>query len=485
MLYSSSNRKVSQSLDWGLIACFLALVVIGWVNIFAATNATESAGALSFATRSGKQLVWIVISLGVAGLILFLFNPRLWELISIPSYALVMVLLVAVIFVGGEIKGSRSWFTLGPVSFQPAEISKITTSLVLAMLMSRGGFDLRRLRDFLIAAAVIALPMLTIVAEKETGSALVYIGFIFVLYREGLSGWFIGSIGGIIALFIITLTGSSYAALATTLVGVSLCYAIHCDRIGKWVIREGPVLLLLALLPRIWNVLGGEAPGRLLQAVTPIRLILVLMLVMIIVLAIVAYRRKRLSIWVCVLALLTGAAVTMSTRFVFDNILQDHQQKRIEVLLGLRDDPAGVGYNVAQSKIAIGSGGFLGKGFLNGTQTTFGFVPEQSTDFIFCTIGEEWGFLGCLIVIALYLFLIIRIILDSERCREHFTRIYGYCIAGIIFMHMFINIGMTIGLMPVIGIPLPLISYGGSSLLAFTIMIFIFIALDHNERKYF
>ena len=485
MLYSPANRKVSQSIDWKLISCFLLLVLIGWINIFAATNATETAGALSFATRSGKQFVWIIISLCAAGMILFLFNPRLWEVISIPSYALVLILLVAVIFVGGEIKGSRSWFSLGPVSFQPAEISKITTSLVLAAVMSRSGWSLSRMRDFLISAAIIAIPMLTIVAEKETGSALVYVGFIFVLYREGLSGWFLGSIAGVILLFILTLSKSAFAALITTLFIVSFCYSIHKDSLRKWVLRELPILLLLSFLPRIHAALAGEEPAGLLSALTPVRVILWLCLVMTLILCLTAYRRKRLSIWVSALGLLMGVIVTMSTRFVFDNILQDHQQKRIEVLLGLRDDPAGVGYNVAQSKIAIGSGGFFGKGFLNGTQTTFGFVPEQSTDFIFCTIGEEWGFLGCLLVIALYLFLIIRIILDSERCREHFTRIYGYCIAGIIFMHMFINIGMTIGLMPVIGIPLPLVSYGGSSLLAFTIMIFIFIALDHNERKYF
>ena len=484
-MHSSSNRNVSQSIDWKLIFCFLALVVIGWVNIFAATNATESAGALSFATRSGKQFVWILISLGVAAMILFLFNPRLWEVISLPSYALVLVLLVAVIFIGGEIKGSRSWFTLGPVSFQPAEISKITTSLVLATLMSRAGYRLSQTRHFLLTAAVILLPMLIIVAEKETGSALVYLGFIFVLYREGLSGWFLGSIAGVIVLFIVTLTKSSFAALITTLFIVSVCYSIHRDRLWKWFVRELPILLLLAFLPKIWALAGGGEPSGLLAVITPTRLVLGLITIMIFILSFVAYRRKKLSIWVCVLSLLASVAMTMSTRFIFDNILQDHQQKRIEVLLGLRDDPAGVGYNVAQSKIAIGSGGLLGKGFLGGTQTTFGFVPEQSTDFIFCTIGEEWGFVGCLIVIALYLFLIIRIILDSERCREHFTRIYGYCIAGIIFMHMFINIGMTIGLMPVIGIPLPMISYGGSSLLAFTTMLFIFIALDHNERKYF
>jgi len=390
-----------------------------------------------------------------------------------------------VIFVGQDIKGSHSWFSLGPVSFQPAELSKITTSLVLATVMSRTGFRLSKAKDFLVAAAIIGLPMLIIVAEKETGSALVYVGYIFVLYRENLSGWFLSSIGIVILLFILTMTTSTYTSMIVAMIIISACYAWHKDRPFKWAFREFPILLLLAFLPKIWRAIGGEEAGAFLTTVTPIKIVIGLCLILVVVLSVVAYRRKRLSIWVCVLSLLASMIVTFSTRFVFDNVLQDHQQKRIEVLLGLRDDPAGVGYNVAQSKIAIGSGGFFGKGFLNGTQTTFGFVPEQSTDFIFCTVGEEWGFVGCLIVIALYLFLIIRIILDAERCREAFTRIYGYCVASIIFMHMFINIGMTIGIMPVIGIPLPLVSYGGSSLLGFTTMIFIFAALDHNERKYF
>jgi rod shape determining protein RodA len=197
------------------------------------------------------------------------------------------------------------------------------------------------------------------------------------------------------------------------------------------------------------------------------------------------YKNRNRFLSLSSLGLLAGIALIFSTDFIFNNVLQDHQRKRIEVLLGMKDDPAGVGYNVNQSMIAIGSGGLFGKGFLNGTQTTFGFVPEQSTDFIFCTVGEEWGFLGCFIVIILYVFMIWRIIVDAEKSRESFTRIYGYCVAACIFMHLFINIGMTIGLMPVIGIPLPLLSYGGSSLWAFTVLIFIFVALYRQEKKYY
>lgn len=486
MYTPSANRGVKQSVDWKIVICYLLLVIIGLVNIYAASHGTENGPILDWGIRSGKQFVWILISMAMAVLILFVFNPRLWEVISVPSYALVLFLLVLVIFVGGEVKGSRSWFNLGPVSFQPAEISKITTSLLLATIMSRQGFKLSRMRDFLLAAAIIAVPMLTIVAESETGSALVYVGFIFVLYREGLSGWFISAIGGVILSFILSLVASPYTAILVMLGVISPCLAFRQNRLWRWLFIIVPVIVLLAFVPRIWDgIVGEEDPSQLLQILSPQHIILAVSLITMVVLSIIAYRKKSLSRWVAVVALLVSLATVYSTRFLFDSVLQDHQRKRIEVLLGLKDDPTGVGYNVAQSKIAIGSGQLFGKGFLQGTQTTYGFVPEQSTDFIFCTIGEEWGFVGCLVVILLYVFLICRIITDAERCREPFTRIYGYCVASIILMHMTINISMTIGLMPVIGIPLPLLSYGGSSLLGFTVLIFIFLALYRQENKYF
>jgi rod shape determining protein RodA len=246
---------------------------------------------------------------------------------------------------------------------------------------------------------------------------------------------------------------------------------------GKWWMFIGiPVIVLLALLPRF-------LPQDF--ALSPVHILLALIFILIPVGGYVAFRERNRFTQFSLIAVIAGIMLVFSTDYIFNNVLQDHQRKRIEVLLGMKEDPSGVGYNVNQSKIAIGSGGFLGKGYMNGTQTTFGFVPEQSTDFIFCTIGEEWGFVGCTAVILLYVFLIWRIIRNAERSREAFTRIYGYCVACCIFMHLFINVGMTLGLMPVIGIPLPLVSYGGSSLWAFTIMIFIFIALDRNERKYF
>ena len=424
------DRGLRQTIDWKLILCYISLVLIGWISIYASVHSTEPSSIFDLSCRSGKQFLWFGISLTAGVLILFVLNPRFWEAVPLVLYLLVLFLLILVIFVSKDVKGSHSWFELGPVKFQPAEISKITTSLMLAFVMSRQGFKFNTAKGFLTVAAIIGLPMLSIVAESETGSALVYVGYIFVLYREGLSGWWFICIGMAVILFILTLTTHWWLSL------IFLCVFF--------------LFLCLALL-------RGRSSRKL--------------------------RRRRITL--LVLSFFAGAAMIFATDFLFNNVLQDHQRKRIEVLLGMKEDPSGVGYNVRQSMIAIGSGGFLGKGFLNGTQTTFGFVPEQSTDFIFCTIGEEWGFVGCLVVILLYIYMIYRLVEDAERSRSAFTRIYGYCVASCLFMHLFINIGMTIGLMPVIGIPLPMLSYGGSSLLAFTILIFIFLALHRQESKYF
>ena len=426
------DRGLGKTVDWWLVGAYLVLVLIGWLNIYASIHSVEPSFILDLSTRSGKQALWFGIAVVLDLLILFAINPRLWEVISPYGYILVFFLLVLVIFVSRNVNGSHSWFELGPVKFQPAEISKITTSLLLATVMSRPGFHLYERKDFLSVALIIGLPMLAILGESETGSALVYVGYVFVLYREGLSGGWLVSLGMVILLFILALL-TPWQVPMLVMVAVTLLY----------------------LIPFLRHTRREERNLR------------------------------RQALWRSLLAFLVGMTVVFATDFVFDNVLQDHQRKRIEVLLGLKEDPAGVGYSVHQSMIAIGSGGLTGKGFLHGTQTTFGFVPEQSTDFIFCTVGEEWGFLGCLIVILIYVILIWRIIEDADRSREAFTRIYGYCLASCFFMHLTINIGMTIGLMPVIGIPLPLLSYGGSSLCAFSVMLFIFIALDRQEKKYF
>ena len=430
-MLQGTDRGLKSTVDWTLVGIYLLLVFIGWLNVYASIHTPDMGSPLAFSLRSGKQFVWILTALALAFVILFVVNPRIWEVLATPGYLIVVVLLVAVIFLGAEHKGSHSWFSVGPISFQPAEISKITTSLVLAALMSRQGFSMGRWRDFRMVALALGLPMLIILAENETGSALVYVGMLFVLYREGLPGVFIVLLGLAILLFILTLKTSIWVSLA--------------------------VLGVIGLL-YLWYLLRNTRPLS---------------------------RERRFSLRMLLLGVVVFAGLVFSTDFAFNKVLQDHQRLRIEVLLGMKDDPHGVGYNVRQSMIAIGSGGFFGKGFTHGTQNTGGFVPEQSTDFIFCTVGEEWGFFGCLIVLVLYGILITRIVQDAERSREAFTRIYGYCVAACLFMHLFINVGMTIGLMPVIGIPLPFLSYGGSSLWGFTVMLFIFIALNRQEKKYF
>ncbi len=424
------DRGLKRTVDWRLIALYLLIMLFGWINIYAAVRSGEPSSIFDLSCNSGKQALWMAGAVVIAALLLFVVNPYFWESISKPAYGIILVLLVLVIFMSNNVKGSHSWFELGPVKFQPAEVSKITTSLLLASIMSRPTFKMSNWKHLLVAALVVLLPMLIIVGESETGSALVYVGFIFVFYREGLSGWWLVLLGLAVVLFILTLKTQWWVSLIVV-AAVALAY-------------------MYSHLRRTTSL-----------------------------------RARRKIVRNAVVGFVAGVALVLAADVLFHNVLKDYQRERIEVLLGLKQDLKGVGYNVHQSLIAIGSGGLFGKGYLQGTQTTFGFVPEQSTDFIFCTVGEEWGFVGSLFVIVLYGLLIFWIVQDSERARSSLTRIYGYCVAACFSMHLFINIGMTIGLMPVIGIPLPLFSYGGSSLWAFTVLLFIFIALDRQEKKYF
>ncbi len=500
------NRGLAKTIDWKLVICYLLLIFIGWANIYASIHSSEPASIFDFGSRSGKQFVWMMTALVIAAVILFVLSPRIYEGLSVPIYLFVLALLLAVIFLGIEVKGSRSWFEFGPIRFQPAEISKISTSLLLATYMSQQGYRIGRFKDFIVTAAIILVPMLIIILQSETGSALVYVGFIFMLYREGLSGWLIFLVGMAILSFILTLTASPYVAVLVIVAVASLCIFLYSGRFKWWLMICVPLIILFAFLPSLldlWTmkILEGEGFTELTAIppdfsslmiakpfpakINPLYVLLGFTGLAVPFAVYQAYRERNLFSHLSVISMIAGILLVFSADFIFNNVLQDHQRKRIEVLLGMKEDPSGVGYNVNQSMIAIGSGGFLGKGYLDGTQTTYGFVPEQSTDFIFCTVGEEWGFVGSAALILLYVFLIFRIIHDAERSREAFTRIYGYCVACCIFMHLFINIGMTIGLMPVIGIPLPFVSYGGSSLWGFTALLFIFIALDRNEKKYF
>ncbi|MEF9931000.1 MAG: rod shape-determining protein RodA [Bacteroidales bacterium] len=468
------NNVSIRHIDMPLVLCYLFFIIIGWLNIYSAVYTDEHSSIFDFSQRYGMQFIWIITAIILACSILFLFNPKIYSVLSPLMYIGVVLLLFAVIFLGKEVNGSKSWFVFGPFGFQPAEVSKICTSLFLAYVMSKYGFKLLRTKDAISVAIILLVPMLIIILQKETGSALVYCGFIFVLYREGLSGWFLIFGLLIIFLFVITLSISPLVAIICLFTIVWLVLGFLQKKLLQYLLQVIPVIVLLSFIPRLLQI-------EFLHKLATIKIeywALILIAPLLLYGIIIGVKRKIRQTKVIFLSFICSVALIFSVDFIFNNILKQNKRARIETLLGIEEDLMGVGYNVNQSKIAIGSGGFWGKGFLEGTQTKFNFVPEQSTDFIFCTIGEEWGFIGSTIVVALYMFLIARIINLSEKQKDNFTRLYGYCVASCLFMHVFINIGMTMGLIPVIGIPLPFLSYGGSSLWTFTILLFIFIRLD-------
>lgn len=469
--------QLYRKLDWPLIITWFALVMIGWISVFASVYDEEHAHILDISQRYGMQFIWIITSLIIASFILFVINPKRYNVLAWILYFLSMLLLFAVIFVGVEVNGSKSWFMIGPVRVQPAELAKITTSFALASMMSAYNFRLKRFSSLVKVGLVIVVPMLLIILEKETGSALVFASFLFVLYREGLSGWYLTF--GILAilLFVVTLAFSSFTSMILLFVLMVIAKTAFSKRYLHNIVFLAAYLPVLILSPGV-----GELKF-IPWALKDVEWLAVFMTVPLLYFMYKAIREKTRYMKYILLSFFVSTALIFSVQFFFDEVLQDHQRARIENLLGVTEDLQGAGYNVHQSKIAIGSGGFFGKGFLKGTQTKFNFVPEQSTDFIFCTVGEEWGFAGSLVVVGLFVFMLIRILTLAERQKDNFTRIYGYALASVIFMHFFINIGMTIGIMPVIGIPLPFVSYGGSSLWAFTIFLFVFIRLDLERWK--
>jgi rod shape determining protein RodA len=412
------RQGILHNIDWGTVLLYLALAVIGWINIYAAVYNEDHSSIFDFSQRYGRQLIWIFAAMLIA-LIIIAIDTSFFTTFAYLIYAISILSLIAVLMIGTEIAGSKSWFQLGGIAIQPAEFAKFATCLALAKYLSTFNVTLRRFKVRVIAAAIILLPAVLVLLQNDTGSAMVYGIFLFVLYREGMTGNIL-LIGILIAfLFVITL-----------------------------LINKLYVIALLVFLA---------------------------------VILFYFMKRSRKNVVALVIMLVISAGFVYSVDYTFENVLESHHKKRINVLLGKEIDLRGAGYNVHQSKIAIGSGGITGKGFLNGTQTKYDFVPEQDTDFIFCTIGEEWGYLGSLFVIGLFMYLLLRLLKLAERQRSDFSRIYGYGVASIIFFHFAVNIGMTIGLLPVIGIPLPFISYGGSSLWAFTILLFIFIRQDADR----
>ena len=474
----SGQGTIRKRIEWRIVICYFALILIGLVNIYSSSTG-DTTITWSWKSKYAMQLIWFGAALVVDTLLLFAVPSRFYNVFVWWIFFLTLGLLAATIFVGTTVNGSKSWLVLGPLRFQPAEFSKIAVALAVASLMEKFTFSFSNRRDVLRLALLLLVPMGLILLEKETGLALVYMGFLMVFYREGMSPWVL--IFGVVAaaLAILSLVLSPYAAILI-LCGIILLYLFFERRDFRYLLFGGGAILLLAFFPKLCRmealspVLGRLKPELWLVALTaPVALFFVIRSLF--------RKRERLLRRVLTVYLL-GAALVLSTDTVVYKVLQDHQRLRIESLLGIRDDPMGAGYNVHQSMIAIGSGGFSGKGFLGGTQTRFDFVPEQSTDFIFCTVGEEWGFLGACAVILCYILLVVFLIGSAEKQNNRFARVYGWCVAACILMHVFINIGMTIGLMPVIGIPLPLISYGGSSLMAFSILIFIYLRMCYEQR---
>jgi len=429
-----NSPSIFNNIDWFSILLYLILVFAGWLNIYAAVYNEEFKSIFDASQQYGKQLIWIGTSVGLVIILLFI-DERFFNTFAYVIYGIIISLLILVIVIGAETKGATSWFEVGGFKIQPSEFAKFATSLAVAKYLSTMNVKMSDLKTKVIALAIIFLPSLLILAQNDTGSALVYGAFILVLYREGLSGN-------------ILLIGVSAAFLFV----MALIMRNEIFHFPFEIEIDGTLLLIISLglfSTALWYF----------------------------------NRKSKQIIYISIAILVGGAGLIKSVDYIFNNVLEPHQSKRINVMLGLESDPKGAGYNVNQSLIAIGSGGIAGKGFLEGTQTKYNFVPEQSTDFIFCTIGEEWGFLGALVIIILFVTLLLRIMYLTTRQRSDFARIYGYGVACILFFHFAINIGMTIGLAPVIGIPLPFFSYGGSSLWGFTILLFIFLKLDSDRMK--
>ncbi|HEX8608309.1 MAG TPA: rod shape-determining protein RodA [Pedobacter sp.] len=408
--------------DWISILIFVALCAVGFVNIYASIPKAPESAAFDFGSSYGKQLIYIIAGL-VLGFSILLLDAKFFSIFSPIIYGITVLLLMAVLVIGTRVAGNQAWISIGGgFRLQPSEFAKFGTSLLLARYISNFNPKFRDLKSIAIAALIVGFPLMLILLQPDAGSALVFLAFMFPMYREGLSGYFLLIFLGMIVLFV-----------ADFLVPMQILI---------------PLILLI----------GGTFVYQ--------------------------NRRKQKIMFSAILVTIIAIAYLFFVQLAYEKILKPHQRTRIELILGLKMDPKGVGYNVIQSKIAIGSGQLTGRGFLQGTQTKYGYVPAQSTDFIFSTIGEEWGFIGCFVVIGLYVFLLLRLINLAERQRSSFSRVYGYCVACILFFHVFINIGMAIGIVPVIGIPLPFISYGGSSLWSFTVLLFIFLKLDSNRMGF-
>lgn len=484
MQQKESTASVFKYVDWFTVILYLILVTLGMVSIYAASYDFDHANMLSFAEFSGKQFRWIGLSLAL-GLVILLIDVRVYENYAYVVYAGLLLLLLITIFIAPDIKGSHSWLVLGPMSLQPAEFGKFATALCLAKLFSSYNFSLNASnKNYARALMIIFLPVILILGQNETGSALVYMSLFFVLYREGMSGLILLAALCAVVFFVVAVkftdtlllgipTGQA-AVFIMIMVLIVAMLAIYCKEpeaarnVALWFIGSGVVSALLTLV-------NLEVPGLVFfLGVIGVALVYCVLLM---------FKTRARNLMITVSAAVVSIAFLFSVNYTFTSVLKGHQQMRIKVALGIEDDLQGAGYNVNQSKIAIGSGGMWGKGFLNGTQTKLKYVPEQHTDFIYCTIGEEEGFVGASAVLLLFVVLILRVLALAERQPTVFGRVYAYCVASYFIFHIAINIGMVIGLCPVIGIPLPFFSYGGSSLWGFTFLVFILLRIDASRRE--
>ncbi|MCG8701549.1 MAG: rod shape-determining protein RodA [Bacteroidales bacterium] len=457
------------------IVIYLLLVVFGWMNIYAVNIGWEGEFDFNLGNRYTMQMVWIIVSLGIA-FIIFLIDSRVFSFISYGYFAVSMLLLVLVLVFGHEVNNSKSWINLGFMRLQPSEFAKLGVIMVLAKYLSGYQLKTKEFKHYVYSLGFLSIPFLLIGAQPDAGSMMVFGALLLVLFREGMPGWILLLILLAILVFIGSLMLQDFMILLilTVICHFTFFYqqrnykaffiGVICFAIPVFLVL---VLHNLSILPfsKYLSVFIGVLIG------TGIAIAF-------------ALSKKVSRIFPLLIGLFLFIGYTYFIDFAFENLLKEHQQKRVKIMLGLESDPYGYEYNVRQSKIAIGSGRFAGKGWTNGTQTKYKFVPEQSTDFIFCTVGEEWGFLGSFVLVVLFVWLLIRLIILAERQRSRYSRIFGYGVISVIFFHFAVNIAMTIGLFPVIGIPLPFLSYGGSSLMSFTIMLFIFLKLDASRKMY-
>ncbi|MDR2963101.1 MAG: rod shape-determining protein RodA [Bacteroidales bacterium] len=468
------NKEISifRRIDWITVCIYLALVLIGWFNIFAAVYNEEASMITDMTEKYGKQMIWIITAFALATVIL-LIDSKMYFTFSYFFYAFVIGLLLVVYALAPEVNGARAWLEIGSFRLQAGEFAKLATSLAVAHYMSRYGVKITQFKNWIMVAIIMLIPMAIIILQNDTGTALVFSAFMLMFYREGMPGWILGVAVYMVLLFSFSVI-FAFSSVAVAIAILSIIVFILFAKYQKLPTKYSILVALAFALP--WAII------RFFNLQLPAYAAYLAAMALLFIPAMVYIYKKRSTILFYLYFIALGSfAFSYSVEYVFHNVLGEHQRSRLYVFFGMKSDPLGLEFNVNQSKIAIGSGDFFGKGFLNGTQTKNNFVPEQSTDFIFCTIGEEWGFVGATVVIALFIALFLRILFLAERQRSRFSRIYGYLVVSILFFHFMVNVGMTIGIMPVIGIPLPFFSYGGSSLWSFTMLVFIFLKLDADR----